>query len=134
MKSLLSQIDQISTRRGRRWTREGDIVRITLREGGRSQAIRVSRNEDRYVFRSVVLTASEVTRNDDDWRRIAYRAWRRNASKSLVTFAFDEYDRLIGLVEVPVATLDQEELDLYVETLAKECDRFEYALTGKDVE
>ena len=134
MKSLLSQIDRISTRRGRRWTREGDIVRVTLREGGRSQAIRVSRNEDRYVFRSVVLTASEVTRNDDDWRRIAYRAWRRNASKSLVTFAFDDYDRLIGLVEVPVATLDQEELDLYVETLAKECDRFEYALTGKDVE
>ena len=133
MKSLLSQIDRMSTRSGRRWTREGDIVRVTLRERGRSQAIRVSRNEDRYVFRSVVLTASEVTRNEDDWRRIAYRAWRRNASKSLVTFAFDKDDRLIGLVEVPVATLDDEELDLYVETLAKECYRFEYALTGKDV-
>ena len=32
------------------------------------------------------------------------------------------------------ATLDREELQMYVETLAKECDRFEYALTGEDVE
>ena len=27
-----------------------------------------------------------------------------------------------------------EELQMYVETLAKECDRFEYALTSEDVE
>ena len=70
----------------------------------------------------MVLPASEVTRNDEHWRRLAYRAWRRNASKALVTFAFDDEDRLIGLVEVSAATLDHEELDLYVETLAKECD------------
>ena len=38
------------------------------------------------------------------------------------------------MIEVPTATLDREELQLYVETLAKECDRFEYALTGEDVE
>ena len=48
-----------------------------------------------------------------------------------MTFAFDDADRLVGLVEVPAATLDDEEFDLYVETLAKECDRFEYALTGQ---
>ena len=130
---LLSHID-LAKRRGRQWTRDGDIIRVTLHEGGRSQAIRVSRDEDRYVFRSVVLSASDVTRNDDHWRRIAYRAWRRNASKPLITFAFDDNDRLIGLIEVPAATLDHEELDLYIETLARECDRFEYALTGADTE
>lgn len=81
-----------------------------------------------------MLPASEVTRDHARWRRIAYRAWRRNASKALVTFAFDDNDRLIGLIEVPTATLDHEELDLYIETVAKECDRFEYALTGEDVE
>ena len=134
MKTLLSRIDDLSKRRGRRWTREGNTIRVSLHEGGRIQRVHVSRDEDRYVFRSVVLPASEVARNDDHWRRIAYRAWRRNASKALVTFAFDDEDRLVGLVEVPAATLDHEELDLYVETLAKECDRFEYALTGQDIE
>lgn len=49
-------------------------------------------------------------------------------------FAFDDQDRLIGLIEVPAATLDHEELEVYVETLAKECDRFEYALRGWDRE
>ena len=132
MKDLLSRIDQLSTRRGRRWTREGEVVRVKLHESGRSQAIRVSRDEDRYVFRSVILPASDVTRNNDHRRRIAYSAWRRNASKPLVTFAFDDDDRLIGLIEVPAATLDHEELDLYIETLARECDRFEYVLTGAD--
>ena len=107
---------------------------VTLHEGGRSQKIRVSRDEDRYVARSVVLPASAVTRTQAHWRRLAYRAWRRNAAKALVTFAFDDEDRLVGLIEVPVATLDHEKLDVYVETLAKECDRFEYALTGEDAE
>ena len=134
MKALLSRIDEVSKQHGHQWTREGDIIRVTLRDGGRSQKIRVSRDEDRYVFRSVVLLASAVTQNSQHRRRIVYRAWRRNASQALVTFAFDDEDRLVGLVEVPVATLDHEELDLYVEVLAKECDRFEYALTGEDTE
>ncbi len=86
------------------------------------------------MFRSFVLSASAETRTSDHRRRIAYRAWRLNGSKPLVTFAFDDKDRLIGLIEVPAATLDHEELDLYIETLARECDRFEYALTGADVE
>ena len=132
MKELLSRIDQVSERRGRQWTREGQVILVKLHEGSRSQAIRVSRYEDRYVFQSVVLPASAVTRNNHHRRRIAYRAWRRNSSKPLVTFAFDDDDSLIGLIEVPAATLDHEEIDLYIEALARECDRFEYVLTGAD--
>lgn len=134
MKNLMSRIERLANRRDRHWTREGDLVQVKLHDGGRSQTIRVSRDGDRYVFRSVVLSAAEVTRDDHQWRQLAYRAWRRNASKAIVAFAFDDHDRLIGLIEVPAATLDYEELDLYIETLAKECDRFEYALTGQDVE
>jgi len=48
-----------------------------------------------------------------------------------VTFAFDHNDRLVGVVEQPAATLDHEEVRVYIETLARECDRFEYTLTGK---
>ena len=134
MKELIARIDQLSKRPDRRWTLEGDIIRVRLQEGGRSQTVRVSQDEDRYVFRSVVLSAPAATRTRSHRRRIAYRAWRRNGSKPLVTFAFDDKDRLIGLIEVPAATLDHEELDLYIETLARECDRFEYALTGADKE
>ena len=134
MKDLFLRIDHLSQQRGRHWEREGNHIRVTLREAGRSQTIRVSRDDDRYVFSSVVLPASQVTRNDERWRRIAYRTWRRNTSKELVTFAFDSQDRLVGMIEVPASTLDRDELDLYIETLAKECDRFEYALTGEDAE
>ena len=81
---------------------------------------------------STVVGRDFVTADDDAWRALAYRAWRKNALKDLVTFAFDSDDQLIGLIEQPVTTLDHEELQLYVETLAKECDRFEYVLTGRD--
>ena len=54
--------------------------------------------------------------------------------KELVTFAFDQNDRLVGVVEVPAGTLQDEELRVYIEALAKECDRFEYALKGWDRE
>ena len=83
------------------------------------------------MFRSSVLPPKQVTTSDRAWRDLAYRAWRRNAAKELVTFSFDEQDSLIGVIEVPAATLDREELQLYVETLAKECDRFEYRRVQK---
>ena len=134
MQELIARIDRLSRRSDRGWTLEGDTIQVSLREGGRSQTVRVSQEEDRYVFRSVVLSSSSATRTRNRRRRVAYRAWRRNGSKPLVTFAFDDEDRLIGLIEVPAATLDHEELDLYIETLARECDRFEYVLTGVDAE
>lgn len=134
MQDLIARIERLSRRPDRGWTLEGDTIQVHLREGGRSQTVRVSQDEDRYVFRSVVLSSPAATRTRNRRRRIAYRAWRRNGSKPLVTFAFDDEDRLIGLIEVPAATLDHEELDLYIETLARECDRFEYVLTGTDTE
>ena len=114
--------------------REGHNIRVQLTKRSRTQVVRCARTQDRYVFRSSVLPPKQVTTSDRTWRDLAYRAWRRNAAKELVTFSFDERDALIGVIEVPTATLDREELQLYVETLAKECDRFEYALTGEDVE
>ena len=107
---------------------------MSLKRRGRIHAVRLTREEDRYVFRSTVLPAVRVTESDRVWRDLAYRAWRRNGSKDLVTFSFSDTDALIGLIEVPAATLDDTELRMYVDTLAKECDRFEYALTGEDVE
>ena len=134
MQELIARIEQLSRMPDRGWKLEGDIIQVSLREGGRNQSVRVSQEGDRYVFRSVVFSSPAATRTTNRRRRIAYRAWRRNGSKPLVTFAFDDEDRLIGLIEVPAATLDHVELDLYIETLARECDRFEYVLTRTDAE
>jgi hypothetical protein len=46
----------------------------------------------------------------------------------------NEDDQLIGVVEVASDTLQDKELRVYIEALAKECDRFEYALRGWDRE
>lgn len=57
----------------------------------------------------------------------------KNDMKDLVSFAFDDKNNLVGVIEQPVLTTDYEELKLYIETLARECDRFEYILTGDDI-
>ena len=134
MESLIARIDELIASDSVPWHRDGYAVRVELEKGSRAQVVRFARNHDRYIFRSIVLRSTQVTTSDTAWRDLAYRAWRRNAAKELVTFSFDEKDALIGVIEVSAATLDREELQIYVETLAKECDRFEYALTGQDVE
>jgi len=133
MKTLLERIDELSNEPDLRWERAGQTLRVALYEGARHHCVLLSRDKERYIFRALVLLSSEVTRNKQQRRRIARRAWRRNASKALVTFGFDKDDSLVGQIEVPAATLDHDELVLYIETLARECDRFEYVLTGQDV-
>ena len=132
MESLVSRIDALIAVNSVPWRRDGHTVRVELKKRARTQVVHFERIEDRYIFRSVVLPPRAVTTTDRKWRNLAYRAWRRNATKDLVAFAFDAADALVGVIEVPAATLDREELQMYVETLAKECDRFEYALTGED--
>jgi hypothetical protein len=39
---------------------------------------------------------------------------------------------LVGLIRHPVEYLDPEELEHYIVTLTRECDRFEYLLAGQD--
>ncbi len=50
----------------------------------------------------------------------------------MVLFILDDSDRLIGLIEQPVASMGTGEFKFYLETLAREYDRFEYILTGGD--
>jgi len=134
MKNLTEQIDSVITRYRLPWTRRGQTITVELWYRGRKQNVHFDRRGEMYVFSSVVLDAHLVTRNKKNHRDLARRAWRKNALIDLVTFAFDDKHRLIGVLEQPVATLDTEELRFYVETLAKDCDRFEYVLTGRDVQ
>lgn len=61
-------------------------------------------------------------------------AWRRNRESGLVGFRIDSRGRLLAGSWVPKAGLTAEELHHYLRTTAVEADRFEFALTGRDVE
>ena len=89
MKLLVERLDRLVMRDQLAWRRDGHSVRVELARSGRTQTVQLGREDDLYRFQSTVLPSKEVTRKVRLWRDIAYRAWRRNAMKELVTFAFD---------------------------------------------
>ena len=129
MKALHRRIDDLTAHEGLPWKRKGDRVKISFASDGRSQVVHLARRQDRYVFHSVVARTDAV---NEDRRSLAFRIWRRNALKPVVLFTIDQRDRVIGLIDQPVRSMRAKELKFYLETLARECDRFEYILTGED--
>ena len=130
MEDLLCWIDETVFDESLPWRRNGRRVRISFSRNGRSQIVRVARRGDRYVFSSVVANVAAV---NEDRKKLAFRLWRRNALKAVVTFTIDRRDRVIGLIDQPIESVHPKELKFYLETLARECDRLEYILTGADV-
>ena len=129
MEELLSWIDDLVAVERLPWQRKGRRVRISLSRDGRSQIVRLARRRDRYILSSVVAHVSAV---NEDRRSLAYRLWRRNALKAVVTFTIDHWERVIGRIDQPIESLRDKELKFYLQTLARECDRLEYTLTGAD--
>ena len=132
MRELEAKIDHLIAKKRLPWERRGGVVIVLLYPGARKQHVKFARRGDMYIFSSVVTDAEVVARSQRRKREMARSIWRKNALSEIVTFAFDREDRLVGVIEQPAATLDHEEVRIYIETLARECDRFEYALTGQD--
>jgi hypothetical protein len=97
---------------------------------GRHHRVRVDDCGDDYQLSAFVVRQAVVNRMAD----LPDRVWSRNASTPLVGFRVDRQGRLVGEARVPKAGLSAAEFQLYLRTLAVECDRFEYVLTGRDVE
>ncbi|MCY3769382.1 MAG: hypothetical protein OXG56_08480 [Gammaproteobacteria bacterium] len=129
MEELLSWIDKLVAVEQLPWHRKGRRVRVSLYPDGRSQIVRLARQGDHYVLSSVIAHVNAV---NEDRRSLAYRLWRRNALKTVVTFTIDHRERVIGRIDQPIESLYDKELKFYLETLARECDRLEYILTGAD--
>lgn len=129
MEELLRWIDAVVADERLPWQRNGRRIRIALSRNGRSQIVRLARRRDRYVFSSVIAQVAAV---NQDRRSLAFRLWRRNALKAVVTFTIDRRERVIGLIDQPIESVHRNELRFYLETLARECDRLEYILTGAD--
>ncbi len=132
MDRLLALVDAAVRRQGGTWRREDRAITVSLGGTQRTQKIDLATAREDYVFTSVVLGKAAVTKSVKRWNELALLAWQRNAEQQLVTFAFDPKDRLVGHVRHPMQTLDLEELELYVNSLAWDCDRFEYLLSGAD--
>jgi hypothetical protein len=133
MNLLIDKIDNTIQRNKLQWKRNGRSVTVQICDDGRKQRVRFKKYKDMYTFYSIIHKG-RLIKGKKLRREIAYLAWRKNDMKDLVTFAFDDKNNLVGVIEQPVITIDHEELKLYIETLARECDRFEYILTGDDVE
>ena len=92
----------------------------------------IEREQDRYIFTSIVLSAERVARQGRNLPHFVDRLWRRNHQTDVVNFAFDRQHRLIRRIEHPAETLDAEELCFYLSRLAIECDRMEFVMTGQN--
>jgi hypothetical protein len=132
MNRLIDCVKRLRDADGRQWRLDGNRLMIPVGKGARRQEISFTTEGDDYVMTSVILGAARVTKNDRQRRELARLAWQRNGGHEVVTFAFDRHDRLVGQIRHPAAQLDDAELEFYVTTLARECDRFEYLLSGAD--
>jgi len=109
------------------------VVDVTLPKLGQRQRVALSALGDSSRFTSVVTDVRGVARSAKARAALARRIWIRNGLKVIVGFAFDDGDHLIGFVDEPSTAMYPSELRFYVETVAAECDRLEFILTGRDV-
>lgn len=99
-------------------------------DGERRQRVSVEDHGDAYLISAFVVRQPVVASLPD----LPIQVWLRNRASMLVGFRIDRQGRLMGEAWIPKAGLEAEEFQLYVRMLPTECDRFEYALTGRDVE
>ncbi len=97
---------------------------------GRKQTIKYWIEGDSYVFASRVAGRAIVERIGEE--RIAKEVLLRNRASDVVIFRLTDAG-ITGRIEQRAATLQPEELRFYLGLLARESDRFEYLLTGRDV-
>jgi len=132
MDTLLTMMGQLSKKHMDSWTLNDKYVDVKLTRRNRHQRVYLSLRGQYYFFTSVIMGSTAVTKNDRKWSDLALMAWRRNADHEIINFAFDKYNRLVGLIRHPAKYLDSEELEFYITTLTYECDRFEYLISGSD--
>ena len=107
----------------------GHCVTVAFADG-RNHRVAVEDCGGEYRLCAFVVRQAVVSKRPE----LPKKVWSRNLSTPLVCFRIDNRRRLVGEAWVPKAGLSAEEFQLYLRNLAVECDRFEYVLTGRDVE
>jgi uncharacterized protein YcaQ len=110
-------------------TVDGQVVDVAV-DDSRRHRVEIAESETEYLFSAVVARRAIVVKLPD----AALRAWERNRAVSLIGFRIDARGRLLAEAWAPKAGITPAEFQVYLQTIAIEADRFEYALTGRDVE
>ena len=111
---------------------EWEPRRITVTfSNGRKQVIRYRQQGDSYIFTSYVARPAAVKKIQ--LKSLARRILERNRATEVVTFGLGRNGRVEAWINHRAGSLQPGELKFYLAVLAREADRFEYLLTGKDV-
>jgi hypothetical protein len=108
---------------------DGDDVVVGF-ENGRKHRVRIRETETAFEMHAIVAKAAAVR----DVADLPVRIWRHNRAAQLVGFRIDTRGRVYAEGWVPKAGLTREEFQLVLGRVAAESDRFEFLLTGRDVE
>lgn len=108
---------------------DGTQVTVDLGDDRRHR-VSVYDEADAYVVRGLVARRAVVASVPD----LSIQVWQRNRAVSLIGFRIDHRDRLVGEAWIPKAGLTATEFQFHLRTVAVQCDRFEYILTGRDAE
>jgi hypothetical protein len=108
---------------------EGEAVHVGL-PGDRGHRV-VVRDEGETLELSGVVVGKKGLKNLEG---AAVAAFRRNRTSQIVGFRIDARDGMVGEAWLSKHGLTAAELVLHVRSVAAECDRLEYLLTGKDDE
>jgi hypothetical protein len=96
----------------------------------RRHRVTVEERDDAFLLSAIVARQSVVSSLKD----VPLKVWQRNRATALVGFRLDQRGRLVGETIVPKIGLAADEFKLSVRSVATECDRFEFSLTGRDNE
>lgn len=133
LNSLLYEIDALLASKRIRGERNGNQLLVRLDRSDRTQKIRVAQQKSTYKFTSVVARVKDVIGRGTQARNdLVFRILCRNALKPIVFLQIDDRDSVVGQVTCPVSSADAPEIEFYLTTLARDCDRFEYILLGLD--
>jgi hypothetical protein len=108
---------------------EGEEVVVGF-DNGRSHRVRIVETDTAFEMHAIVARAAAVR----DIADLPLRIWRHNRAAQLVGFRIDTRGRVYAEGWVPKAGLTREEFQIVLRRVAAESDRFEFILTGKDVE
>ena len=109
---------------------EPGAIQVTF-PNGRGQKVRYQRRGEHYLFTSRVATEGHLQHLS--WKEISREILLRNRLTEVVAFGVRNWHAVEAWVEQRAFTLRTEKLKFYVAHLAREADRFEFLLTGKDI-
>ena len=94
---LLLLVDSLIDHEQLPWRRRGRVVDVTIPRLGRRQHVHLSVVGDAYRFSSTIVDVRVVARSAKARAELARRLWVRNGLKSVIGFAFDGEEDVVGL-------------------------------------